>query len=198
MLHPLSAMFHINLKWGSSELNPCIQPPVDFEGHKIWYWISVLHMSLVYVKGRTETPCLNVPCHWNVWCPNTRVLHVLPVCFNRWSKTSQRNQVCLTMRLNFGTEFSSSLPLVFSKCSALLKYILVNEVRKQQWEENSRDMKTDRRQFAILWGPRDFHPQIREILFPQEVAILQLSIKVVYFCSEHSAPGIHYLQVEET
>lgn len=54
------------------------------------------------------------------------------------------------------------------------------------------------RQFAMLWGPRDIHPQTREILFLQEVAVLQVSIKIVYFCSEHPAPGIHYLQVEET
>lgn len=54
------------------------------------------------------------------------------------------------------------------------------------------------RQFAILWGPIDIHPLTREMLFVHEVAVLQVSSKTMYFCSECSAPGIHYLQVEKT
>lgn len=53
------------------------------------------------------------------------------------------------------------------------------------------------RQVAIFWGSGDIHPQSRETVLLQEVAVLQVSIKIVYFCSEHCAPAIHYLQVEE-
>lgn len=53
------------------------------------------------------------------------------------------------------------------------------------------------RQDATFWGSKDIHPQSREIVFLQEVAALQVSIKIVHFCSEHSAPAILYLQVEE-
>lgn len=53
------------------------------------------------------------------------------------------------------------------------------------------------RQVAIFWGSRDIHPQSREIVLLEEVTVLQVSIKIVYFSSEHSAPAIHYLQVEE-
>lgn len=50
---------------------------------------------------------------------------------------------------------------------------------------------------AIFWVSRDIHSQSRETVFLQEVAVLQVSVKIVYSCSEHSTPAIHYLQVEE-